>query len=751
MGRDIWGVKVNSSSSQETFCIQCANRKYFNATKAIRDIDKILNSPSGKPDVFKLVCASPVSAKARDIVKKHAEERGIKSCIIWSGSEFEEHLRSQCEALLARFVNGVSFPDSAEEIKRFVCDPQVPCNLPYPLSPFFIQPGTAWDALNSALARRKPVTTRQVIVLHGLHGTGKTQAAIAKGWELRADSSAVLWVKGDSIEALKESFGHLCASRGLDLSEQKELEFEKRFSAVQRWLKEHSGWLLIVDNVDDREVRKRVLEWIAPAFEGILLITSRLNDWPPICTRIEFQSWERSLCVDFLKTRLRLSENDRPLSSEIADTLGGLPIALEQAAAFMEQTRTTIEAYLPKLRDDLKRELERGSPGLTDYPASFAVVLKHSLLRLNPGALFFLKIASFLAPKGQFLKIYETIAANSASEKAKNFGVQCPLTDVETDIGELNRWSLVRQRGVEFDVHQLVQFIVRKSLLETERTQCLATLGLFFFSPFGRLVDPNNSQYWDIWWAVLPHMEAFIHHTREGGDPRALGYLLNQMGLFLESQGFHGEAIAALAEAIQVAESIAGPEHPDTAAALNNLAELLISVGSAAKAKPLLLSAIAIVEKNKPLVPHAESSCWNNLGLCHKALGEQESAEAAFRKSLALDAARDANDEDISLIHQNNLAMLLDDVPDKREEAEHLYRNIVAKVKDEVRLATTLTNLGALLYRTGRASEAIVMLEKAVALLLKYFPPTHPEIKLTANHLAVARKKISADRSFTSR
>jgi len=95
--------------------------------------------------------------------------------------------------------------------------------------------------------------------------------------------------------------------------------------------------------------------------------------------------------------------------------------------------------------------------------------------------------------------------------------------------------------------------------------------------------------------------------------------------------------------------------------------------------------------------------------------------------------------------------MLLDDVPDKREEAEHLYRNIVAKVKDEVRLATTLTNLGALLYRTGRASEAIVMLEKAVALLLKYFPPTHPETKLTANHLAVARKKISADRSFTSR
>jgi hypothetical protein len=85
----------------------------------MRDIEKVLTSPNGKPDVFRFVCAASVSAKARDKIKAHGKTKGIFNCDIWSGEEFEERLRSCCESLLKRFVEGESFPDEPKELRKF--------------------------------------------------------------------------------------------------------------------------------------------------------------------------------------------------------------------------------------------------------------------------------------------------------------------------------------------------------------------------------------------------------------------------------------------------------------------------------------------------------------------------------------------------------------------------------------------------------------------------------------------------------
>ncbi len=126
MGRDIWGVRLNDASKDESICIQCANRKGFATTKAIRDINKVLAISNTKPDVFRLVCASSVSAESRDKIKKHAKKKGIPICEIWSGTEFEESLRARCEPLLARFVEGVPFPDSPKELKMLTEEAKPP-------------------------------------------------------------------------------------------------------------------------------------------------------------------------------------------------------------------------------------------------------------------------------------------------------------------------------------------------------------------------------------------------------------------------------------------------------------------------------------------------------------------------------------------------------------------------------------------------------------------------------------------------
>lgn len=118
LGRDIWGVRENESKDAESVCIQCVNRKQLTFAKAATDIAKILKAPNGIPYRFRIVAQGKVSAALRDKIKKHVASLGVKECDTWSGPEFEEFLRKDAESLLKRFVEGESFPDAPDDLKK---------------------------------------------------------------------------------------------------------------------------------------------------------------------------------------------------------------------------------------------------------------------------------------------------------------------------------------------------------------------------------------------------------------------------------------------------------------------------------------------------------------------------------------------------------------------------------------------------------------------------------------------------------
>ena len=120
-GRDIWGVREKDENQQgEKVCIQCTNQRSLTYKKVREDLEKVLNGPSGKPDVFLIITGGSVSAQLRDKFKKLCEEKQIYSNQIWSANEFEEHLRAEAEPLLKRFVAGEIFPDTPAELKTLV-------------------------------------------------------------------------------------------------------------------------------------------------------------------------------------------------------------------------------------------------------------------------------------------------------------------------------------------------------------------------------------------------------------------------------------------------------------------------------------------------------------------------------------------------------------------------------------------------------------------------------------------------------
>jgi hypothetical protein len=121
-GRDIIGAEEFDDAPRRRTVIQCVNRQSLTLAKARQDMEKAIKAPTGKPDAFKFVCGGSVSDKTRTAVAKVATSLGIAYVSIWSGAEFEEHLRLRGEYLLHRFVQGEAFPEAEVEIRQFVDD-----------------------------------------------------------------------------------------------------------------------------------------------------------------------------------------------------------------------------------------------------------------------------------------------------------------------------------------------------------------------------------------------------------------------------------------------------------------------------------------------------------------------------------------------------------------------------------------------------------------------------------------------------
>jgi hypothetical protein len=122
LGRDIVGIEPLADGTARRTVIQCVNRSILTLAKAVDDMTKVIGAQKDRPDAFKFVSRSSVSARRRDAIEQAAAALGIGRVTIWSSAEFEEQLRLRAEVLLERFLHGTAFPDSAIELQRFVDD-----------------------------------------------------------------------------------------------------------------------------------------------------------------------------------------------------------------------------------------------------------------------------------------------------------------------------------------------------------------------------------------------------------------------------------------------------------------------------------------------------------------------------------------------------------------------------------------------------------------------------------------------------
>ncbi|HUW67550.1 MAG TPA: TIR domain-containing protein, partial [Candidatus Nanoarchaeia archaeon] len=214
------------------------------------------------------------------------------------------------------------------------------------------------DALNSG----KPAALTQA--MHGLGGVGKTQLALEYAYRNAAEYDIVWWIRSEEHATLAADYASLAEE--LDLREKDAIDQQVIIKAVKHRLEQIPKWLLIFDNAKDlAEVRK----YIPQGETGHLLITSQNPSWRGIATPLDVRVLKREESVDFLLNRTGYT--DRDAAGALAEALGDLPLALEQAGAYIEVKGRTLLDYLNLFTVHKNKLLNRAGPS-TDYPDTVA-------------------------------------------------------------------------------------------------------------------------------------------------------------------------------------------------------------------------------------------------------------------------------------------------------------------------------------------------------------------------------------------
>ena len=217
----------------------------------------------------------------------------------------------------------------------------------------------------------------QPLAMSGLGGIGKTQIAVEYAHRYHQEYQAVLWARAESHEALTSSFVEIATL--LDLPQKDEQDQTITVQAVKRWLQANSGWLLILDNADEPAI---VREFLPARFDGHILLTTRAQALGGLAQRIEIDTFTPELSALFLLRRATIiatdadleqaTQSDREIAVQISEELGGLPLALDQAGAYIEATQCSLSDYLNLYRTRRAEVLKERGGLVDDHPKSVA-------------------------------------------------------------------------------------------------------------------------------------------------------------------------------------------------------------------------------------------------------------------------------------------------------------------------------------------------------------------------------------------
>lgn len=658
-------------------------------------------------------------------------------------------------------IRGLLAKPAAERNER-------PVHLPVSANPNFVGREAQLNQIHETLHQSPTTALTQggVQALAAMGGVGKTALArqyVEKFWRLYPQ---IYWV--NARLNLETEFARLADILGLDLKNAKDSEKARAALGI---LNERDEWLLVIDNAEDE---KSVKDWLPRAGGCRTIVTSRYKGWSAAVPKCDVDVLEPEPARELLLRRAGRDADPVPEAEADADAeinacnklaklLGYLPLALEQAAAYVGQqgTEFSFADYLRLYEESHAELLAAGVLGSTDYPDSVMTTWRQTIEKLSARARVILRLSAFLAPDRIPHELFEknadrvrdwasAFAAGGAdgdvgSPDQSDDGSASDEFMIRSLVGELARHSIITPHGHEFSLHALVQTIERLGEGESSAKDW-AERALNSIETVVSGANPSDISGWPVWDRYADRGETAARYAdTEGIGPQSAA-MMGIVGSYYEAKALRGRAEPLMRRALEIDEKAYGPDHPRVAIDLNNLALLLMATKRTAEAEPLMRRVLEI-DENAHGPDHPEVAIdLNNLAQLLRATNRMRKAEPLMWRVLKIDEKSFGPDHPTVAIDLGNLAQLLR-ATYRTAEAEPMMRRALEIDKkaygpNHPNIAIRLNNLAGLLLATNRMSEAEPLTARAFDIFGDTLGADHPNTRIIGKNLRILRKEI---------
>jgi hypothetical protein len=336
--------------------------------------------------------------------------------------------------------------------------------------------------------------------LHGMGGVGKTQVVVEFVYRHASDYDVVWWISAERPAQIASAMVELATKLRLPVNAE-----AGAVPAVKEALRvgvPYARWLLVFDNAD---VPEDVRPYFPMGGPGHIVVTSRNPQWETVAKKVEVDVFRREESQTLLTRRApALSPQE---SNDLAQVLGDLPLAIEQAAAWLAETGMQAREYLNLFQEKQIELMEMSPPPDYQLPvaAAWNVSLDH-LARTRPASLRLLQLCAFLAPEpisrsllsaGQRMHVTPELAS----------ALRDPI-QLGRAIREINRYALARIDHAKntIQMHRLVQAVLIERMSPEERTAMRHSAHQLLAA--NNPQQPADRERWPLYGELYPHLVA---------------------------------------------------------------------------------------------------------------------------------------------------------------------------------------------------------------------------------------------------
>jgi Tetratricopeptide repeat/TIR domain len=581
-------------------------------------------------------------------------------------------------------------------------------------------------------------------VLVGMSGVGKSQLASEYAHRFQPDYDVVWWVPARDRAVMRQELSRLAGQLGLRTG----LEVGEQIRTVLDALRvgdPYARWLVVLDGADELAQATELL----PTGRGHVIITSRNTDWRGTRAAVlEVPVYSEAEAVAFVQRRTpRL---DRGEAHALAEALGRLPLMLDHATGWLDDSAMTVTEYIDRLQRG--EDLENASRTSPEYPDTFQETLAIMLSQLrdaNPLAVQVLRLCACFGQGRVPVQLVRPVTAKDLPESLREVANE-PLRWHES-IAVLQRFSVIKVEypepgheaqagGQVIELHRMVQLATKAGMAVQEREEMMRTVRQMLAAADPG--TPEDSSSWPRYADILPHLAP--SGALRSTNPVIQDLVINVLRyLYMRGEYRTGQDLAAEASAAWEAEQ--GPQHPRVWDLRLNEAGLFRALADYTTSERLSREAVEYLRAERDPADLELLRAMGGFGADLRALGRYQEAHELSTALWQRNRDLLGDDDPRTLSAKNNLSVGLR-LMGKYGQALDLDREVLASREQVLGWAHPFTLVSASecardLRLLGRYDEALSRQEYTLRRGVEALGQNHPLTLRALHHLGLCLRR----------